>query len=213
MKAQRRHELKTNVLYAWLSEARVWAEAHKGAIFVGALIVLGVFTIATLWIRRRLDRPREAWTLLSQTSTQEDQYRRLEEEYGSTRAGSEGRLLWASLLYERRRHEEARQRLQRVLADAGDDAYLGARALVGLATIAEQERNVDEAVRLYQRVLDEYPAPGCVWLATERVRVLRSPHRPTAPPLAFVPLPVSRPSMGSATQPTAWPRQGYFSED
>jgi len=205
MRAARRHELKTNVLYARLSKWWAWAEAHKGLIFVCCLLLLGLGSILYLWIQRRVARPGEAWALLSTISTNEEQYRRLVEDYGSTRAGYEGRLLWASLLYERRLHAQARERLQHVLDAAGDNAYRGARALAGLATLAEQEHRVDEACRLYRTIVERYPAPGYVWLANERLRVLESPHRPVAPPLAFVALPVGEPETRTTTGPGSRP--------
>ena len=194
MKAERRHELKTNVLYARLTQAAGWAEEHKGLLFVGALVALGVFSIAYLWIHQRLARPREAWALLARTSVQEEQFKRLVEDYGGTRAAAEGRLIWAGLLYEERRHQEAREQLERALADADDDHYLAARALVELATMAEQERKVEEALRLYRRLVEEYPAPGYAELARERTAALERPGRPTAPPAAFAPLVRTRPA-------------------
>jgi len=209
MKAQRRHELKTNALLAALNRSEGWAEAHKRALTIGIVLVAAVIVVAYMWARRSAARPTEAWDELA-VCEKPDQYRAFLADYGSTRAATEARLELGRLLVEEavtvrardpvasaatKKIDEARDLYQVVLDGADGNQYDGARALMGLATLAEMGGRQETALGLYERIEKQYPAAGFVTLAADRSRVLRSPHRPKAPE------PMGRPSGTEAVVP------------
>ena len=176
--------------------------------------MVALVSVIYLWSQRAAKRPTEAWAALSSAMTPE-QYRKLLADYPSTEAALEGRLeLGRLLIQDPKQHAEARQLFQQVLEDAGSNEYHGARALLGLAELDEQERRTDEALKTYQRLVEQYPAPGFVELAKAREKALRMPNRPLAPAEAFEPLPKveattsipwrpwSRPATRAASGPT-----------
>lgn len=212
MKAERRHELKTNALLAWLSRVIPWMRAHTGLVLLVLLVVVGGVVLIALGVRGRVTGPRKAWVALSAVR-EEDDLRRLLDEHGSTPAAREGRLFLAAYLYNQNRLTEARTLYEQVRQQAGDNAVLAARALLGLATVAEQERRFDEALQLYRTLSQERPVAGYAELAKDRLQVLERKDRPAPPAGAFEPLAASRPTteeivpIGSrpATRPTSRP--------
>jgi tetratricopeptide (TPR) repeat protein len=201
MKAERRHELKTNALYLDLIRAWGWVQVHRTPVIVGVLLVAAAGVLMHLLISRAHSRPQEAWTELSSAAS-EEQYRKVLEDYPSTDAANEARMELYRILFEAGKLDQARALAQEVLDRVGGNQYLSARALLALGSAAEQERKTEEAVRLYERLLRDCPAPGFKDEAEARVKALRMPNRPVPPALAFTPLPVTEETVPIPTQPT-----------
>ncbi len=211
MKTERRHELQTNELAAWLAD---WVKTITPytKLILGGLILLLTAWIAWSFIQNRAQQAREeAWSRLFQVyegaDISADQLMTVEESYRGSEAG-----LWALQTAADLRLAEGTQQLfvdrtqavenleeaektYRTVTEQAQDPLLKQRAMFGLAQAMESRNNFEEAKEQYQQVVKDWPDAAVARLAERRLENLRQPvtqewyawfaeQKPIASPLA-----------------------------
>lgn len=191
MKAERRHELATNVLADWL-EAKIEAlKPYSAAVSATALLVVVLIIAGVALFQRRSANKAEAWSqyfsAIENQSPDEatDKLESVAAEHSGSQAALWSRLsladghlsngveeLFKDHAAARKALEQAQEQYQAVLEHAPRESLLAERATFGLAQTFESKNELDPARKHYRELLDRWPNGAFSSLANARLNDL-----------------------------------------
>lgn len=231
MKSERRHELQENELADWLENAVNAVAPHAKTILVGVVGAIVLFLAYTLWQNRATAASQAAWDQFyaaAQADDAEAEMLKLADAHPDDAPGLWARLFAADSqlglgmqdLFTNR--AAARPKLKdaaknyRQVAETASGKYdaMVERALYGEAKAYEalgEKSDLDEAQKLYQQVIEQFPGGALAADAERRVAELKKPSTrefydwfvtttPTPPPTTTPP--GIGPSFDSSNLPT-----------
>ncbi len=236
MKAARRKDLKTNELIQSIQEVVATVRQYGGHIAVAAIALVLVVAIGLYWRYSQQQRLHQAWSDVLMAAQRSgagpiDRLQQLEQiaaDHEGEHVGAVAELLLAGALVDEAtygsaaddatRREERLGRAERayrhVVERYEDDLVPRGAALMGLANLAEQQRDWEQAQSWYQKILADkrlevtsyrtLAARGLeTWpkLSSEEVVFVEAPAS-TQPTAASQPVAVARPAAAAATLPS-----------
>ena len=183
MKTQRRHELQTNQLAAWISNAVDRVRPHGNLLAAGCVVVLVALLAGNFFARRSKSRAAAAWTALTTANTAPE-LAAVGNDFPESPAGAWGTLRAADREFARGMRAlfldregalvdlRAAQRAYEKLAGSSPDPTLvDQRALFGLAKSYEALGEIEEAIQAYQSLTDVDRFPNGLFAAQAKARI------------------------------------------
>ena len=186
MKTERRHELKTNLLAAWLDGVSERARQHGNLLVTGVVVLLVVLLAGSVLVRRSRARATAAWTALT-TANSPPELEAISADYPGSAAGAWGTLRAADIelaqgmrrLFTNREDAlvnlRAANRAYKKLAGSSSDSLIDQRAFFGSAKSHEALGELEEAKTAYQAIIDRFPNGLFAGQAAARLKALEDP--------------------------------------
>lgn len=198
MKRERRHELHTNILALWVSQAMEWGRPRVNSILSVVLVVVVVVAGYSFWQRHSKANAQDAWDAFNhavQTNRDAATFEKMAEEYSYSDIVPWANITAADLHLQQGCEEilrdkgKASQTLQKaqenynlVLSRSQLDA-LRERATFGLARCYEAlsgtrraENELQKAIDAYETVVKTWPKGAYFAQASRRLEELRRPE-------------------------------------
>jgi predicted negative regulator of RcsB-dependent stress response len=235
MDSQHRHELQQNDLRKIANRALPFFEKYGLQIVIGLAVIVAVGIVAGFWYGYAAESTAKSWSLLDAAVNQQnpsaDEFAAVADKYPGTEAAAWGTLKAADdylksgmqAVYTDRKAalvelEKAKETYQK-LESPETPADIRERALYGLARCLEtmSDGNTEDAIKVYSRLLNEFPDSMFKQIAEARIKDLESSttkdfyawfHAQNPSPEAPVITPLKKPdeskpeaSSGSAPKP------------
>jgi len=187
MKSEHRHELKTNELGRLAMQAKPFLEQHSNGIIAGACVVAAGLALAAFFAFRT-SPDAKAWSRLYAAGNAED-FASVADDFETRQVGAWARLLGTNQLYQSGVQKmfsdrvaadsdlkKAREGFEGLLGDKQTDSYVRERALFGLARTLEATsgQNVDEAIDVYNQLLNDFPETSYKPIAERQIAALQT---------------------------------------
>lgn len=187
MKSEHRHDLQTNDLSKLLVQAEPFMEQYGVKILVAAGTAFVLFIGYLVWSSSQTSSEAEGWTRLAACTSTAD-FENVVEDFSGTRVAD-----WA-LIHAAESHlqsgirnsfsdrsagardlEDAKEQFQKLLDSSSTLPEIRERALFGMARTEESTSNGDlnNAIELYKKLIQEYPNSVFRKLAEQRVKPVK----------------------------------------
>jgi len=188
MKSEHRHDLKTNELGRWAAEVGQSYEKYLNQIIIGAVAVLLLVAGAIYLSRSSAASASAGWNEMAAAQSAED-FANIADKHQGTAVGAWARLKECEqhlgngiqLAFTDRASalsdlKKAREGFEKVIDDPAASDDVKERALFGLGRCLEtmSDRNTEQAIAAYQRLVDEYAYTAYKTAAENRIAALKT---------------------------------------